>query len=388
MPSDILNRSYERAARLQADLIRLKAEVPVSAPASDHLSGLETAIVQAAQFLEREFHEAEGWISFFRLVNGSRDWVTAYVGWSLLHSRVAQSEVIDQAGALLERDGCLSGGWGYRPGIPIDVDSTSWAAKFLMESGYRLDSSKVKEIILAHQDPVNGGFRTYRSPETGIRDYINAKATADMSGWCSAHLCVTGAAIQALCALGLPPDSEPIQRALTFVREQQSPAGYWNAYWFYGKNYGTRQAIRVLQQLGNADDAVRLTRAREWLEGAQLGDGSWDSGVSQQVGRVFDTALAVCALLDVPEAPQARIQRGIDWLLQRQCPDGGWDSEPILLVPEPSEHAPWKVERWAKWGWTGVCIPDENRIFTTATVLQALTAWNSLLVTRECRTHA
>lgn len=383
MSSDTLNQSYERAARLRADLTRLKAEVPVLTSMSDHPAGLETAIAQAVRFLEKEFHEVGGWISFFRLVAGSRDWVTAYVGWSLLHSRVAQPEVIEQAGALLERDGCLSDGWGYRPGVPIDVDSTSWAALFLVESGYRLDFLKVKEIILAHQDPVNGGFRTYRSPETGIRDYMKAGAAADFSGWCSAHLCVTGVALQALCALGLPTHSEPIQRALTFVREQQSPAGYWNAYWFYGKNYGTRHAIRALQQLGNADDAVRLTRAREWLEGAQLDDGSWDSGISHQTGRVFDTALAICALRDVPEASQARIQHGIDWLLQRQCLDGSWDSEPIMLVPKPSDHAPWKVERWAEWGSAGFCLPDENCIFTTATVLQALTAWNGLLATRE-----
>ncbi len=381
---DISEKFYQRASRLAADLAQMKSRTLAPAPVSGSQSSLDIAITRAVHFLEKEFHVAGCWNDFFYVAWGGRDWITAYVGWSLLQANIANHDIVHQASTLLERDRYPSGGWGYRPGVPTDCDSTSWGILFLRAGEHTIDLSESVRVVLSHQDPGDGGFWTY-SPDSkaSVRQYMRVDSSEDLSGWCSSHLDVTCVAVQALWAVGLPADSGPIRNALAFIRDQQSAAGYWNSYWYYGKTYGVAHAIRVLRDVGSPSDKLGIARAREWLESTQLNDGSWDSGITCQSGRVFDTALAIRALLDVAQPPLSRVQRGIDWLLQLQNLDGSWEPKPILILPQGSDHTPWNRTSWPERGEErlhGICVADKNRFHTTATVLQALAAWSKYLL--------
>lgn len=381
-----MQESLERASRLITDLEQVKAARPCLPPVAS-ASVLEATLARAVHFLETGFYLAGDWSDFQLIASGGRDWITAYVGLSLLPIKTVNLALMTRVGQLLQRD-CYypSGGWGYRPGVPVDADSTSWAVLFLKQSGYPFDLIKGVEVILAHQDPADGGFRTYAAPEAGIRQFIQAGADEDLTGWCSSHLCVTCTALLALHAVGLPVDATPVRRGLAFMRERQLAEGYWNSYWYRGRTFGAAQAIRVLCEADDASDVNRLARARVWLEDGQLSDGSWDDGITRVSGKVIDTAMAVRALLDLPAPPRERIARGIQWLLTRQRADGSWNSSPILQVPPASDHAPWERTSWADSLDTlreGICVPDRSRFFTTATVLQTLGAWDRYLSSRK-----
>ena len=67
------------------------------------------------------------------------------------------------------------------------------------------------------------------------------------------------------------------------------------------------------------------------------------------------------------------VQRGIIWLLNFQGADGSLDSGPIMRVPEGNDKEPWNNKHWKLDSPNGVniLVRDQNRLFTTATVLAA-----------------
>lgn len=372
-------KTEQRAAKLLTDLQALKAAQATTSPTA--AEPVTAALVKAVHALERAFRVTGYWNDFSYVAAGGRDWVTAYVGWSLLQTPHADREVIDQAGRFLERDYHTAHGWAYRPGLPRDADSTSWALLFLAESGADMDLTAARDELLRYQNP-DGGFPAYPTP-AAIGQYIGAGPETDLSAWCDSHLGVTCAAMMAFEAAGINREAPPLRKARAFVRQQQTAAGAWPSYWYYGRTYGTAHAVQVLRESDAAEDHERLRRARTWLEESQRPDGSWASGQSQGPGRPFDTALAIGALLTLPDTDRQCVRRGVDWLLDHQQPDGRWPSYPTLQLPAGSDHIPWEKESWPLKRWPpdgdfhGVCVPDENHFYTTATVIQALAAWTA-----------
>ncbi len=370
-------KTERRATRLLNDLQALKAAQSTTPPTAPE--PVTAALVKAVHALEQAFRVTGYWNDFSYVAAGGRDWITAYVGWSLLQTPHTDRTVIDQAGRLLKRDYHPAHGWAYRPGLPRDADSTSWALLFLAESGADMELAAARDELLRYQNP-DGGFPAYPTTEK-IGQYIGAGPERDLSAWCDSHLGVTCAAILALQAAGTARDAPSLRKARDFVRQQQTAAGYWHSYWYYGRTYGTAHAVRVLRERDTAADRERLRHAQTWLEENQRPDGSWASGQSEGPGRPFDTALAIRALLDLPDFHHQIMARGVKWLLNEQQPEGHWPSYPTLQLPPGSDHAPWQTPAWPLTRWPpkgdfhGVCVPDENGFYTTATVIQALAAW-------------
>jgi hypothetical protein len=119
-------------------------------------------------------------------------------------------------------------------------------------------------------------------------------------------------------------------------------------------------AAEALAATGRPDDRRRVAAAVDWCA-ARLGE----DGVE---GSPFPTALCVRALCldDTADTDELR-DRAVARLLDAQEPDGGWPASALLLAPRPDA-----TDRHA-----GPVPPmatlDENRIFTTTTVLSALT---------------
>jgi len=371
--SKIFTDSQQRADTILALLQEMQLDRPVR---SDGMDAVDWGICLSVNFFAQAMHTAGFWSDFHSVASGGRDWISAYVGYTLQCSGIADPQVLKRAANLLLSDQYPSGAWGYRPGLPADMDSTSWATLFLQQSQTEWDKQKTVNILLGHQDERSGGIRTYLGPQFGIAEYVGAGSQDDLSGWCSAHTCVSGVALQALIACGLDRHQPAIEKLAQFIRASQHPDGYWNAYWYHGKTYATAQCVRALLQIGEPRESPALRRAAHWIEATQQADGSWSDGVDGVRGRVVDTALAVRAGLDL--CVSASFEKAVAWLLEKQRPDGSWDSLPILQLPAANEQEPWNVKEWPETGGNlnqGICISDHNRYFTTATVLQALCAW-------------
>jgi squalene cyclase len=206
---------------------------------------------------------------------------------------------------------------------------------------------------------------------------MGVDGSISFEGWLSSQLCVTAVAIEALTDSGC---SEGIAEALDLIRRHQSTEGYWNSYWWSGQLYATVHCMAALLASMTLDDAESLAKAWKWIATMQLRDGSWygspDSGAVP-----FWTALALSGLLLNPQTDREdNIERGIDWLLAHQLADGSWASGYILRITHPAMIEPWKYPLWNQGGRAiNAVITDHRRLFSTATVLNALSEYRNRL---------
>jgi squalene cyclase len=336
---------------------------------------LRPALEAATRFIEASVNPDGFWSDFLTLAGESLYWVTGYVGCALAGGAAsgdeAKKRLLARAGSgILERQGD-DGGWGYGPGVPSDADSTSWCLLFLARLGTQGAESRERAVgfLRTHQNPVDGGFRTYAKPSE-VGRYMMLDASVSFEGWSSSQMCVTPVAARAILCAG---STVGVDEALGYVRRGQTAEGYWEPYWWSERLYSTVNCMALLKARGDADDARRVSSAQEWIAKTQLDSGAWSD--SQTAGGIpFSTALALRGLAVDPRADFSEsVKKGVQWLLTDQLADGSWNSHHILRIPHPSTKEPWKQQLWARDGKAiNAVIRDHRRLYTTATALAAL----------------
>lgn len=335
------------------------------------IAEINTAIASALKFLTNN-RNSEGWWEDFRLAPGcSDDWVTAYVGTAIANLSTPQTTAIALKAwqTLINRQS--SPGWGYNSLTPKDADSTLWALKLASAIGCAdwQQAKLANEFLTQHIRP-NGGIATY-ADDQAIRRFIGASPQTSFQGWCSPHNCVTAA------AASLPQFRF---RVADFLRSTQSQDGSWQSYWWCEAEYATALAAEALAKGTELADSDRLQRAIEWASDRLNPDGSVASCV-QPSSSPFVTALILRILLLGQSATTCQeCDRVVQWLLKHQKPDGSWCPSAALRVPPPNIIAPDTHQNWTLHGLVeeGISL-DQNAVFTTATVLQALASfWNKI----------
>ena len=276
----------------------------------------------------------------------SIDWVSSYIGLSLLRAKTPISNLELTANSISKRQN-KNGGWGYNNETSApDADSTAFSILFLSNFGYEAEVGKAKQFLLQHQGK-DGGFGTYL-PESVREDY-KRRIPADMTidGWCSSMPDVTAIALQAL---------GNNDRAIEYMKQNQNIEGFWRAYWYNNDIYSTVQGIK---SLGNHECKEPIGKAQRWL--------------AQQTPEIpFYLALSLQGLI-TNNNYSTEINSGISKLIDSQEEDGSWKDFPILRVPAFPNLKPWEdSSRWRRE------ISDQNRIFTTATCLETLCNHHSI----------
>jgi squalene cyclase len=305
-------------------------------------------------FIGARQHEHGYWEEFaISEVGSSNQWVTAYIACALLRQdRDVASKQVKKAAAWLLATELPGGGWGYNHRTPADADSTANALRMLAgcsaTKGDRALLGRLADFLISFQDHDTGGFVTYRPSEAGV---------LARTGWCRSEVSVTAMAGLALLETDHEQYRETLLRIKTFLLRSRLPDGCWGSYWWNGRMYGTSLALRFLWQIGAQAAAKKGTK---WVAG-QLG-----SPLSP-----FQTALALSVLgtADGGQEYAEHLSGGIARLTEAQQPDGGWHSDDMLKVQNPYEHLP----PWKRPGNIPTrLVRDQNRLFTTATVLEAL----------------
>jgi len=330
-------------------------------------SDIETSIDLGHGFLLHAQH-AEGWWADFLLSPGRSDaWVTAYVGRVVaIADDPPARAAAGRAWQWLARRS--SAGWGYNGLTPEDADTTAWAIRFAEAVGAGAsERASAGRSFLASQSRPDGGLSTY-GDDAAIRAFIGAPATLRFDGWCGSHPCVTAAA-----AAGLGGSS-----ALCYLRTVQADDGHWPSYWWCEPEYATAMAASALGRFGERDDHGRVARAATWAARRLAPRGHAVSSVCPD-GSAFATALALRTLQaggDASfDAESATARRAVDWLLCQQQSDGSWPSSAGLRVPPPDQTEPDRHVGWQLGGKIegGISL-DQERLFTTATVVETLRA--------------
>lgn len=343
---------------------------------------LTDSVDGASRFLEESVRPDGFWSDFLTLAGESVYWVSGYVGYALARGAAPLGEerrrlLLSVGSRILERQ-YEDGGWGYGPGVPADADSTSWCLLFLSRLGTQGTESRERatRFLLRHQNPVDGGFRTYAVPSE-VGRYMMLDASVSFQGWSSSQTCVTPVAGHALAESG---SSLGVDKALEYVRRGQAQEGYWEPYWWSERLYSTVNCMEFLKTCGGEADAGLVSRAQDWIARTQLASGAWGDA-TESGGAPFSTALAIRGMMVAPRPGLSEsTRRGVEWLLADQLTDGSWNSHHILRIPHPSTMEPWKQQRWNRDGKAiNAVIKDHRRLYTTATAFTALSEFEERL---------
>ena len=327
---------------------------------------LDISVPRAIAFLEGA-RNAEGWWQDFKLAPGCSDeWVTAYVGTALasLSTRPTMITAL-KAWRLLASRRQSASGWGYNALTPTDADSTLWALQLAGATGCRgWKAAQKGQAFLTQHVRAGGGVATYANDRL-IRRFIGASVEQSFQGWCAPHTCVTAA------AASLP---EFRCSACDWLRQQQREDGSWGSYWWCEDEYATALAAEAVARGIEPGDRDRIQQAIYWARERIGRDGSVVS-VVQASGSPFATAWVarILILSDQPQEVGNSLEQVVRWLLQHQNADGSWSPSAGLRVPPPEVAEPENYHHWVLHGSIeGAISLDQNGIFTTATVLQAL----------------
>ncbi|MDQ6839194.1 MAG: squalene--hopene cyclase [Actinomycetota bacterium] len=125
-----------------------------------------------------------------------------------------------------------------------------------------------------------------------------------------------------------------IDRAVTWLFDEQEDDGSWFGRWGVNYVYGTGSALPALVAAGVETSDPRIRRAVSWLEGVQQSDGGWgedlrsyryDTWRGRGASTPSQTGWALLALLAAGERDSVTVQRGVAWLVANQTPEGTWE---------------------------------------------------------------
>src|SRR5258706_1116052 len=145
---------------------------------------------------------------------------------------------------------------------------------------------------------------------------------------------VTARVLEALGLVGYDKTYPSVQRAITFLKQEQEADGSWYGRWGVNYIYGTWQAVRGLTCIGESPSEPYIQNALSWLRSVQQPDGGWGERCDtyedpDRKGKgpstPSQTAWALMAFLSCGILEDPAVANGIRYLLGTQRPDGTWD---------------------------------------------------------------
>jgi squalene-hopene/tetraprenyl-beta-curcumene cyclase len=236
------------------------------------------------------------------------------------------------------------GGWYFemRNEFYPDVDDTCMALMVLAqarvggtEATREAAIARGLEWMLGMQNQ-DGGWASF--DRGNDKDWLTHIPFADHNAMIDPSTAdITGRVLESLSALGGFDVSHPVvQRALKFLKQDQTTDGAWYGRWGVNYIYGTWQVLRGLAAIGEKMDAVYVRRAVRWFLEHQNSDGGWGESIASyddltQKGRgestPSQTAWALMGLMAAGEVGHPAVRRGVHWLLERQQA-GTWEQVP------------------------------------------------------------
>jgi Prenyltransferase and squalene oxidase repeat len=273
----------------------------------------------------------------------SDQWTTAYIAGRLaaVPGPLASSSVTARARAaawLIEQE-FVDGGWGYRASVGPDADSTAWALLFLAGEGAPVSRSSC-EFLMGFQRP-DGGFSTY-------------PAGAGLGSWCNSQVDVTAVAARAILRATHGTHRSVVEEALRYLGQRRGHNGTWDSFWWASPLYATAAVMALMRDVGVGVDP-------EVVE-------AWLSTCAPAMP--FEQALLLECFVQLDRAGAAPALAVLDVLLREQLADGSWPSAPVLRLADRD------VTNGVDSVTTGPLFGDPNRLFTTATVIAALSRFS------------
>jgi squalene cyclase len=301
---------------------------------------IEDVVKRGLEFLLARQSEEGFWTDWQLPPGESKTWTTAYVGYRLNsphgNGLGRAQPAIGRAASWLRAQEFPDGGWGYREEMGADADSTALAILFLSSQGLVLDRSYQR--LLGFQC-ANGGFATFKPPD-------------GFGAWVAPHPEVTATVVAALMTR-YGQGASCVDAGIEYLLGNTAADGLWNSYWWDSRLYGTEATLAALRRAGRKVDAGAISRTLHSLRPQNC----------------FERGLFMLSLGQLGCLPE-RDAKIAQMLIAAQEPDGSWPSAPVLRLTNRDCEEPWTKD------WAGPLFADQNRVFTTATVLASLAAYD------------
>jgi squalene-hopene/tetraprenyl-beta-curcumene cyclase len=284
-------------------------------------------------------------------------WDTAWVMRALIESGFApddpsvvqagqwllQKQILDYGDWTLKNHQGKPGAWAFEFDNKFYPDVDDSAVVVMALHVAKLPNEKLKQTAIARglnwiasMQCKPGGWAAFDLDND--QDWLNSIPYGDLKAMIDPNTAdVTARVIEMLGACDLSIDIHDLERALTYLMDEQETEGCWFGRWGVNYIYGTSGALSALALINPQRHQLSIKRGEAWLVGCQNSDGGWGetcrsyndpSLKGQGDSTASQTAWALIGLIAAGEATSKlaldTIERGINYLLATQQPDGTW----------------------------------------------------------------
>ena len=281
-------------------------------------------------------------------------WDTVLAGSALLQAGVApESPALERTASwLLDKQTRRKGDWAVRNPAPPggwffehrnefypDVDDTCMALIVLSygarttSDGRRTDAIRRGLDWMMGMQNGDGGWGSFDRDNN--QQWLTEVPFADHNAMIDPSTAdITGRVLECLARFPEYGRSHPaVERALAFLRQDQTTEGCWYGRWGVNYIYGTWQVLRGLRCIGVDMNAPYIRRAAGWLAERQNSDGGWGESIASYdhpaekgvgASTPSQTAWALMGLVAAGETGSAAVRRGVGHLIGGQR-DGTWE---------------------------------------------------------------
>lgn len=247
--------------------------------------------------------------------------------------------VIIKAGEFLMKIQTKKGGWPFSPSCVPDNDDTAFAILALSRISSKQKESAIESAIgrglefLTKMQNDDGSWSLYCKNQSHVKSKRGKEMWVDA---CATD--ITGHVLQALSEVGLDTSSRIVEKAIRWLKKNQTECGAWWGRWGICYIYGTSRALHGLNAVGEDLQSDYVLKAINWLKEIQNPDGGWGEQHSSYysdtpiLGRstVEQTSWALSALIDVGIDVDSEItetiKKGVAFLYMCQKEDGSFPS--------------------------------------------------------------
>jgi squalene-hopene/tetraprenyl-beta-curcumene cyclase len=256
-------------------------------------------------------------------------------------------QLLDEPGDWqVSRPHLRGGGWPFQfgNGHYPDLDDTAvivWAMHGADDPTRYSESIDRALDWLAGMQSSNGGFAAFDVDNTHYN--LNQIPFADHGALLDPPTSdVTARVVAAMSVVGRPQDRVSVERAIAFLRDEQTAEGSWFGRWGTNYIYGTWSVLVAFGKAGIGPDDEAVRRGVSWLISRQNADGGWGESNDSYACKTHagaktastphQTAWALLGLMAAGQAGSVTVRCGIEYLLRTQQADGLW-ADPHFTAP-------------------------------------------------------
>lgn len=343
---------YQNEIKLLIEKTKIKSEK--SRKVKTSITPINNTIDEGLNFILKNANDGL-WTDFMTSAGHGKTWISGYVGMML-------AEVMPELPILQKTLQNISDKGSFNENILQDADSTTFLIGLYQAMNQQLPQG-VFDQWLAFQNK-EGGWATYRDEKT-LRRTLDLDDDIGVEGWFQPHGCVSAAAAY-IINRSLMSGYDKTHTYINHLTQNDLLTAYWWTSDVYSQAFG-------LMAMAENDTPTKQKLINS-LKQQQAQEGYWINPQNQQPN-AFYTAIALKAL--TPYEPEVA-KTAIWWLMKNQTTDGSWQTDRILRIPATDVTNPKTVSHWRQSSFGVNALSDDyNRVFTTATVVNALCGYGN-----------